>query len=128
MLYLMMLLACAALALAWSVDDGVTMAFAGVLFLVFAALKIGGRTFGNYLDQQHRNGTASAWPFGLHNAERLVRLARGELVDEELLEAMRHLDECDECAGKFRVIVMLHAAVAENPGIRYTSGDPRRLM
>lgn len=128
MLYLMMILACAALALAWSVDDFVTMAFAGVLFLVAAALKIGGRTFGKYVDRQHRSRAAWRWPYAVHDPFRLVELSRGELIGDELLEALRHLQECDECADKFRVVVMLRAAVAENPGIRHASGDPRRLM
>lgn len=132
MLYLMMVLTCAALALAWSVDDLVTMAFAGVLFLVAAALKIGGWTFGKYIDRQHRSHAADAWPFGPHDPERLAQLSRGELDGAELLATMRHLDECDECAAKFRVIVLLRAAVLENhPALEYLrgdTGDPRRLM
>ncbi len=49
-----------------------------------------------------------------HDPERLVRLSRGELERGELLRTLEHLTECAECAGKFKVIVMLYAAVLEN--------------
>ena len=60
--------------------------------------------------------------------ERLVQLSRGVLEGDELLAALQHLEECDDCAREFRVIVLLRAVLMTNPGRRYTSGDPRRLM
>ena len=133
MLYLVMILACAGAALAWSVDDPVTMAGAGVVFLVAAVLKIGVRTFGKYYYRELRKRAAWQWPHALHDPERLVQLSRGELVDEELLATLQHLEECDECAGKFRVIVMLRAGALENHRaaldyMRGDNGDPRGLM
>lgn len=127
MLIAIVILGCCGFALAASVGDVVTMIVAGVAVVVAAALKIV-PMFGDYFGRRNQTSSADPWLCGLHDTERLVQLVRGELEGDLLIRTMQHLDDCDACAAKFQVIMLLRSTVVDNPARHHTDDYPPSVM